>query len=123
MASKYPLIITLVATGHSISGRGGREEVARTKLLCPGGTYPDKLLECFALPPRNIAPLHCGLEHGDGRHPTLAHWCPSTYMRRLVSISQLVSGDQALSVAEGWGLGFPPASGGGEKREERGDLD
>lgn len=41
------------------------------------------------------------------------------YIRHLVSISQLISGDQALMSAEGWGLGFPLARRQGGSREEK----
>ena len=88
-----------------MSGRGGREEEARTKLLCPVGTYPDKLktevLECSALPPQEMLfPLTVAWSRPVGGTPpgsvvVVGPLVPISF-RHLVSISQLISGDQAL---------------------------
>lgn len=93
-----------------MSGRGGREEAARTKLRCPVGTYPDKLktevLERSALPPQEtlFASIVAWSRRVGGAPPGSPSPLVPIYFRHLVSISQLISGDEALLSlrAGGW---------------------
>lgn len=80
-----------------MSGRHGREEGARTKLLCPVGTYLEKLktevLEGSALLPQEMLfPSTVAWSRRVGGSPP-GSLSPLVliYFRHLVSISQLIS--------------------------------